>query len=139
MDEESPAKQGDQLRAGLQLLTDLARQVTETAQSWTAGAAARTPGSDLLIRYAEQLSAVPRLWVQPLRRIVEEQLRLAELMASWAEQHRKLAEQLAQSAEHLRKLAEDGAALIDPMLTYTERLSDVADSWVDLFRPPDPA
>ena len=82
---------------------------------------------------------MPRLWVDPLRRIVEEQLRLAELMASWAEQHRKLAEQLAQSAEHLRKLAEDGAALVDPILTYTARLSDVSDSWVDLLRPKDPS
>jgi len=136
MDEQSPGKQADQLRAGLQQLTDLARQVTEAAQSWTAGVAGRTPGSEVMIRYAEQLSAVPRMWVEPLRRIVEEQVRLAELMASWAEQHRKLAEQLAESAEHLRRLAADGAALVDPILTYTARLSDVADSWVDIFRPP---
>ena len=47
---------------------------------------------------------------------------------------RELAGQLAESAEHLRQLAEQGAALVDPILTYGARISDVADSWVDLLR-----
>ena len=83
---------------------------------------------------AKQVTALPRLWVEPLRHIVEEQRQLAEAMAAWAEQHRELAEQLAESAEHLRRLAEQGAALVDPILTYGARISDVADSWVGLLR-----
>jgi hypothetical protein len=85
------------------------------------------------------MSAVPRLWVEPLRRIVEEQRRMAELMATWAKQHAELAKQLAESAEHLRRLSEEGAAMIDPMLTYAARVSDVTGSWIDRLRPPDKA
>ena len=120
-------------------LADLSRRVAEAIRSATTtlNVPAGFPGSDLMIRYAEQVSAVPRLWAEPLRRIVEEQRRLAELMAAWAEQHRQLAEQLAESAELLRRLSEEGAAMVDPILTYAARLSDVTDSWIDLLRPRD--
>ncbi len=71
----------------------------------------------------------------PLRHIVEEQRKLAKLMADWAEQHRKLAEQLAVSAEHLRQLSTQGAALADPILAVAERFSDVSESCVGVLRP----
>jgi hypothetical protein len=116
-------------------LADLSRRVVEAVRSATVSGPGRFPSSDLLIRYAEQVSAVPRLWADPLRRIVEEQRRLAELMAAWAEQHRQLAEQLAESAELLRRLSEEGAAMVDPILTYAEGVSDVTDSWIDVLRP----
>ena len=137
MDDQPPSDVPDRLRSALDPLTDLSRRVAEFVRSTTVSGLARTPGSDLLTRYAEQVSAVPRLWVEPLRRIVEEQRRMAELMAAWAEQHRVLAEQLAASAEQLRRLSEEGAAMIDPILTYVERVSDVTDSWIDLLRPGD--
>jgi hypothetical protein len=121
----------------LEPLADLSRRVADAIRSATAGGPSGLPGSDLFVRYAEQVSAVPRLWAEPLRRIVDEQRRLAELMAAWAEQHRQLAEQLAESAEHLRKLSVEGAALVEPMLTYAARVSDVTDSWIDLLRPRD--
>jgi hypothetical protein len=121
-------------------LADLSRRMAEAIRSATTPSVpSGLPGSDLMIRYAEQVSAVPRMWAEPLRRIVEEQRRLAELMAAWAEQHRQLAEQLAESAELLRRLSAEGAALVDPILSYAARVSDVTDSWIDLFRPdPDP-
>jgi hypothetical protein len=116
-------------------MADISRRVAEAIRAATVNAPRGLPGSDLLLHYAEQVSAVPRLWAGPLRHIVEEQRRLADLMADWAEQHRKLAEQLAESADLLRRLSQEGAALVDPILTYAERVSDVTDSWIDLFRP----
>lgn len=137
MDDEPPSSAPEGPRSALDPLADLSRRVVEAVRSATASAPGRFPSSDLLVRYAEQVSAVPRLWAEPLRRIVEEQRRLAELMAAWAEQHRQLAEQLAESAELLRRLSEEGAAMVDPILTYAAGVSDVTDSWIDLLRPPD--
>jgi hypothetical protein len=134
MDEEPLSEARDRLQETLEPLADLTRQMTEAARSWTGGGPGRSLSSELLTGFAELVTALPRLWVEPLRRIVEEQRQLAEAMAAWAEQHRELAGQLAESAEHLRQLAEQGAALVDPILTYGARISDVADSWVDLLR-----
>ena len=142
MDEQAPEGVPESLRSAMEPLADLSRRLAEAMRSATTtlGASVGLPGSDLMIRYAEQISAVPRLWAEPLRRIVEEQRRLAELMATWAEQHRKMAEQLAESAELLRRLSEEGAALVDPILSYAARVSDVTDSWIDLLRPdPEPS
>lgn len=139
MNDQAPGGVPDALRAAMEPWADISRRVAEAIRSATQSGAGSLPGSDLLFRYAEQVSAVPRMWAEPLRHIVEEQRRLAELMAAWAEQHRKLAEQMAESAELLRRLAEDGAALVDPILAYASRVSDVTDSWIDLLRPdPDP-
>ena len=139
MDDEAPGGVPDALRSAMEPWADISRRVAEAIRSATQSGAGALPGSDLLLRYAEQVSSVPRLWAEPLRRIVEEQRRLAELMAAWAEQHRRLAEQLAESAEHLRRLSEEGAALVDPILGYAARVSDVTDSWIDLLRAgPDP-
>lgn len=139
MDDKAPEGMPDALRAAMEPWADISRQVAEAIRSATRSGANALPGSELLLRYAEQVSAVPRMWAEPLRRIVEEQRRLAELMAAWAEQHRKLAEQMAESAQLLRRLSEDGAALVDPILNYAARVSDVTDSWIDLVRPdPDP-
>jgi hypothetical protein len=138
VDEQERGGLPDALRAAMEPMADISRRVAEAIRSATLNTPAALPGSDLFLRYAEQVSAVPRLWAGPLRHIVEEQRRLAELMADWAEQHRQLAEQLAESAELLRRLSQEGAALVDPILNYAERVSDVTDSWIDLFRP-DPA
>jgi hypothetical protein len=113
--------------------------MAEFVQSATVSGLGRTPGADLLTRYAEQVSAVPRMFVEPLRHIIEEQRRMAELMATWAKQHAEMAKQLAESAEHLRRLSEEGAAMIDPILTYAAKVSDVTDSWIDMLRPKDPS
>ncbi|HKN89258.1 MAG TPA: hypothetical protein VJ622_03175 [Acidimicrobiia bacterium] len=137
MDDQAPGGVPDGLRSAMEPLADLSRRVAEAIRSATPSLPGGLSGSDLLLRYAEQVSAVPRLWAEPLRHIVDEQRRLAELMAAWAEQHRQLAEQLAESAELLRRLAEEGAAMVDPILTYAARLSDVTDSWIDLLRPRD--
>ena len=135
MDDEAPGGVPDALRSAMEPLADMSRRVAEAMRSATLSGADRLPGSDLLLRYAEQVSAVPRLWAEPLRHIIDEQRRVAELMAAWAEQHRRLAEQMAESAELLRRLSEEGAALVDPILTYAARVSDVTDSWIDLLRP----
>ena len=135
MDDQPSGGASDQLRSALEPLVDLSRRVAEAIQSTAVNVPGGFPGSDLLLRYAEQVSSVPRLWAEPLRRIVDEQRRLAELMAAWAEQHRQLAEQLAESAEHLRQLSQEGAEIVEPILTYAAGVSDVTDSWIDLLRP----
>jgi hypothetical protein len=137
VDDQPSSGVPDPLRSALEPLAELSRRVAEYFQSAAASGLARTPGSDLFTRYAEQISAVPRLGVEPLRRIVEEQRRMAELMATWAKQHAEMAKQLSDSAEHLRRLSEEGAAMIDPILTYAAKVSDVTDSWIDLLRPPE--
>jgi hypothetical protein len=137
VNDQPPSGVPEQQRSALDPLTDLSRRVAEVVRSATVSGLARTPSADLLTRYAEQVSAAPRLWVEPLRRIVDEQRRMAELMAAWARQHQELANQLAESAEHLRRLSEAGAAVVDPILTYAARVSDVTDSWIDLLRPGD--
>ena len=139
VDDQPSSGAPDPLRSALEPLAELSKRVAEYFQSAAASGLARTPGSELFTRYAEQISAVPRLWVEPLRRIVEEQRRMAELMATWAKQHAEMAKQLADSAEHLRRLSEEGAAMIDPILTYASKVSDVTDSWIDLLRPKDPS
>ena len=120
MDEQEPGGAPDPLRAAMQPMAEISRRVAEAIRSATLNTPRELPGTDLLLRYAETVSAVPRL---------------AELMSTWAEQHRQMAEQLAESAELLRRLSQEGAALVDPILTYAERVSDVTDSWIDLFRP----
>ena len=139
MDDQAPGGMPDALRSAMEPWADISRRVAEAIRSATVSNPAGKAGADLFLRYAEQVSAVPRLWVEPLRHIIEEQRRLAELMAAWAEQHRKMAEQLAESAELLRRLSEEGAAMVDPILTYVSRISEVTDSWIDVLRPEDPA
>ena len=134
MDDQTPGAP-DPLRSALEPLAELSKRVAEYFQSAATSGLARTPGSELFTRYAEQVSAVPRMFVEPLRHIIEEQRRMAELMATWAKQHAEMAKQLADSAEHLRRLSEEGAAMIDPILTYASKVSDVTDSWIDLLRP----
>ena len=137
MSDQASSGVPDPVRSALEPLTELSRRVAEYFQSAATSGLARTPGSDLFTRYAEQISAVPRLWAEPLRRMVEEQRRMAELMATWAKQHAEMAKQLSDSAEHLRRLSEEGAAMIEPILTYAAKVSDVTDSWIDLLRPPE--
>jgi len=140
MDDQAPGGVPDALRSAMEPWADISRRVAEAIRAATLNTSRGLPGSDLLLHYAEQVSAVPRLWAGPLRHIVEEQPGLADLMADWAEQHRQIAEQLAESAELLRRLSQESAALVDPILNYAERVSDVTDSWIDLLRPdPDPS
>jgi hypothetical protein len=137
MAEEPPTETPDQLRSALEPLRALSSQVGDIARSWApaAGLPAAPWQADTLIGYAEQVSTLPRLAVDPLRHIVEEQRRLAEFMAAWAEQHRELAEKLAASAEHLRQLSTEVGAVIDPLLAYADRISEVMSSWTEVLRP----
>lgn len=111
----------DRGRTPLESLAELVRQ--GAALAGPPAAVPDVPGTDALIRYAEQISALPGLVVEPLRRLVEEQ--------------RELAEQLATAAERLRQLAEDGTALVDPLLSCAERTAELSRSWTGLLRPRD--
>jgi hypothetical protein len=72
VDDQGPGGVPDALRSAMEPLADISRRVTEAIRSATLSGHGGLPGSDLLLRYAEQVSAVPRLWAEPLRRIVEE-------------------------------------------------------------------
>lgn len=139
--EDEPAHGGrpDGLAAALEPLAEFSRRMAEVVRSVTLTGPIPVPGPDVLARYAEHVGALPQLSVEPLRRVVDEQRRMADMMAAWAEQHRVLAEQLADSAVALRRLAEENAALLEPILAFAERVADLTATWIDLVRPPDPS
>ena len=74
-------------------MRDLATQITTAAQAAAvAGAKATPPGlAQPLARYADQLLAVSAALTTPMRGLLEEQERLVERMAEWAEEHRNSA------------------------------------------------
>jgi methyl-accepting chemotaxis protein len=122
----------DLVQAALQPLAELAHQMSDAARALAGGT-----GLDVeaLGRWVEQLGAFPRLSVEALRGLVEEQRGMAERMAQWAEQHRELAEKLAASAERLRQLSEESAAIVEPLLHYAERISEAGEAWLHALRP----
>jgi len=67
----------DGLRAAGEPLADLSPRVAEAVRSAPVSGPAAFPGSDVFTRYAEQVSAVPRLWVEPLR--------LSDVTDSWSD------------------------------------------------------
>src|SRR6266446_5543986 len=70
--DELPSCESDGSRSALDPLAELSRRMAEAIRSATMSGPVRVSSPDLLVRYAEQVSAIPRLWAQPLRRIVEE-------------------------------------------------------------------
>ena len=71
-------------------LRELAAQMTAAAQAVAVAGAKATPPAlaQPLARYADQLLAVVAAVTTPLRRLLDEQEQLVEMMAEWAQQHR---------------------------------------------------
>ncbi|MET0326466.1 MAG: hypothetical protein ABW219_14675 [Ilumatobacteraceae bacterium] len=131
------ADEGDRLAGvptwaeAMQRLRDLAAQMTAAAQSVAVAGARTTPPAlaQPLARYADQLLAVSATITTPLRRLLEEQERLVELMAGWAEQHRDLSEQITDWADQQRRLSEQMVALAKPFLDQSAMLESLQTEW----------
>lgn len=120
-------------------LREMAAQMTAAAQAVAVAGAKTTPPAlaQPLARYADQLLAVSAAVTTPLRRLLDEQERLVEMMAEWAEQHRHLSEQIADWADQQRQLSEQMVELARPFLDQSVMLESLQAEWSG--RSPDSA
>jgi hypothetical protein len=112
-------------------LRELAAQMTAGAQAMAVAGAKATPPAlaQPLARYADQLLAVSAAVTNPLRRLLDEQEQLVEMMAEWAEQHRLLSEQIANWAVQQRRISEQMVELARPLLDQTAMLEGLQAEW----------
>jgi chromosome segregation ATPase len=112
-------------------LRELAAQMTAAAQAAAVAGAKATPPllAQPLARYADQLLAVSAAVTTPLRRLLDEQERLVEMMAEWAQQHRQLSEQIADWADQQRQLSEQMVELARPLLDQSAMLESLQAEW----------
>jgi peptidoglycan hydrolase CwlO-like protein len=112
-------------------LRELAAQMTSAAQAAAVAGAKATPPvlAQPLARYADQLLAVSAVVTNPLRRLLDEQERLVEMMAEWAEQHRQLSEQIADWADQQRSLSEQMIELARPLLDQSAMIESLQAEW----------
>ena len=120
-------------------LRELVAQMTAAAQAVAVAGAKVTPPllAQPLARYADQLLAVSSAVTNPLRRLLDEQQRLVEMMAEWAQQHRSLSEQIAEWADQQRRLSEQMVELARPLLDQSAMLESLQAEWSS--RSPDSA
>lgn len=118
-------------------LRELATQMTAGAQAIAVAGAKATPPAlaQPLARYADQLLAVSAAVTNPLRRLLDEQERLVEMMAEWAQQHRHLSEQIANWADQQRRISEQMVELARPFLDQAAMLESLQAEWTG--RSPD--
>jgi hypothetical protein len=112
-------------------LRELAAQMTAGAQAIAVAGAKATPPAlaQPLARYADQLLAVSAAVTSPLRRLLDEQERLVEMMAEWAEQHQHLSEQIANWADQQRRISEQMVELARPFLDQAAMLESIQAEW----------
>lgn len=112
-------------------LRELTTQMTTAAQAMAVAGAKATPPAlaQPLARYAEQLLAVSAAVTNPLRRVLDEQERLVELMAEWADQHQQLSEQIAGWADQQRRMSEQMLALARPLLDQSAMIESLQSEW----------
>jgi hypothetical protein len=106
------------------------RQFTEQYASMAVGAAGTmlgstahpTAGPGALRRSAEEAVDLGMAWVEPVRRLSEDQRRFAEEMRVWAERNRQFADEVATWAEALEAFARRLESWTTPFLTFSESL-----------------
>jgi chromosome segregation ATPase len=118
-------------------LREMAAQLTAAAQAMAVAGARATPPAlaQPLAGYTNQLLAISAAVTTPLRRLLDDQERLVEMMAGWAQQHRQLSEQIADWAEQQRQLSEQMLELARPLLDQSAMLESLQAEWND--RSPD--
>jgi hypothetical protein len=118
-------------------LRELAAQMTAGAQAIAVAGAKATPPAlaQPLARYADQVLAVNAAITNPLRRLLDEQERLVEMMDEWAQQHRLLSEQIANWAVQQRRISEQMVELARPLLDQAAMLESLQAEWTG--RSPD--
>jgi hypothetical protein len=112
-------------------LSDLATRMTEASQAVAVAGAKATPPAlaQPLARYADQMLAFSAAFTTPLRRLLDDQERLVDLMAAWAEQHRQLSDQIADWADQQRRLSEQMVEFARPLLEQSAMLESLQAEW----------
>jgi hypothetical protein len=112
-------------------LREMAAQLTAAAQAMAVAGARATPPAlaQPLAGYTNQLLAISAAVTTPLRRLLDDQERLVEMMAGWAQQHRQLSEQIADWAEQQRQLSEQMLELARPLLDQSAMLESLQAQW----------
>jgi hypothetical protein len=138
-DETDPLAAAPTWSDALRRLRELGAQMTAAAQAVAVAGARVTPPAlaSPLARYADQLLAVSAAVTTPLRRVLDEQERIVEMMAAWAEQHRLLSAQVAGWAEQQRRMSEQMVELARPFLDQSAMLESLQAEWTS--RSPDSA
>ena len=112
-------------------LRELGAQMTAAAQAVAVAGARATPPAlaQPLAGYTNQLLAISAAVTTPLRGLLDEQERLVEMMAEWAQQHRQLSEQIADWADQQRQLSEQMLELARPLLDQSAMLERLQAEW----------
>src|SRR4051812_8189802 len=116
---------------GMRRLRELGEQIAAAARAAAAAGARATPPAlaQPLAGYTEQLLRVSSAITNPLQQLLDEQERLVERMADWAQQHRDLSEQIGQWADQQRELSEHLIALARPLLDQSAMLETLTAEW----------
>ena len=127
---------GEVLKSLQQMASLISQAAADTAQAAaTAGAHATPPFlASPLAELAEGIAGLSDTLTGPLRKLLEEQQRLADLMADWSEQHRKMSEQIALWAEEHRRLTEQMQRLVKPVLEQAEGMAKTTRVFVEELR-----
>ena len=125
MADDDLAEIGHHAGAALEALRAFTEQMTALAlaAAGEARSVATDPGRVLgqIRRGAEEVVDLGTAWIEPVRKLSEEQRRFAEQMATWAERHRKFAEEVESWAETQRAFADHLSSWAEPLLTYSEQ------------------
>lgn len=127
-----PGSVGDILRP----LQDLMSKISDLTQAAAAAGARATPDFVALplAEFTEGVLNFSDMVSGPLRRLLDEQRELAELMATWAEKHKELSTQIAGWAEEHRRLTERMQTLVAPALEQADNLSSASRTFVEELR-----
>jgi hypothetical protein len=87
-----------------------------------------------LADYVESITELTENLTGPLTKLLEEQQRLAALMAEWAEKHRELSEQIAMWAEQHQRISEQMHQLAAPALAQANIAAETTKAFVEELR-----
>lgn len=87
-----------------------------------------------LADYVESITELTENLTGPLNKLLDEQQRLAGLMAEWAEKHRQLSEQIATWAEQHQRISDQMHQLAAPALAQATIAADTTKAFVEELR-----
>lgn len=137
MSEEHPsAGIGDLLQSVQHIVSLIMEAAADEAEAAATAGAHMTPDflAGPLGELAERVAGMTEMLTGPLHKLLEEQQRLAELMADWSEQHRKMSEQIASWAEEYRRMTEQIQHVVRPLLEQTESVAKTSRVFVEELR-----
>ncbi|MFZ0171518.1 MAG: hypothetical protein WAL04_07525 [Acidimicrobiales bacterium] len=138
MPEEDPVASPvtELLQSFQRIVALISEAAADEAQAAAAAGAQVTPDflAAPLADLAERAAGMTETLTGPLHKLLEEQQRLADLMADWSEQHRRMSEQIASWAEEHRRMTEHMQRLVKPLLEQTETVAKTSRVFVEQLR-----